>query len=69
MANVKLAIRVGRAVMQDKGRLACARSPDLRVKTHRLPLLEPLWLTLGEIGLHRERSLRQIQCCFIVSHL
>ena len=66
--NVQLTIRVGGSIMQDEGRLTLARFTHLLVKTHLLPLLEPLRLPLGEIRFHWKTRLRQVQGVLIIAH-
>ena len=69
MADVNVAIGVGRAIVQDETRATLAGFADLFVKFIFLPGRNPLRLALGEIAPHRERSVGKVQSVFVVSHL
>jgi len=56
-----MAIGVRRAVMQDIKGLIAAHLLQLSIQVFRLPALQQLWLLLGQIGLHVEIGLGQIQ--------
>ena len=68
MPDVELTIGVGRAVMQDKGRLALRCLAHLAIQVHLSPRLETLGLALRQIRLHREIRLGEIQRGFVVTH-
>ncbi len=59
MADMHVAIRVGRAVMQDELLAPGTRGARLLVQPHRLPPRENARLLGGQAGLHREIGLRQ----------
>ena len=60
VANMQLPVRIGRPIVQNKRGLACASCAHFLIKPHALPLLEPLWLTLGQVSLHGKRCLWQV---------
>ena len=66
MAQMQGAVGVGWAVMQDVGRRAGARFPDLIVDAHGLPALEHFGLVLRQVGLHGEIGCGQIDGCLEV---
>ena len=66
--DVDLAVRVGRAVMQDEGGCSAARGTDLSVDVLGLPAGQRLGLAGGEVRLHGEAGLRQVQRVLVVSH-
>ena len=68
VADVNIAIRIGRAVVQNKLGPAFARFADALIELAVLPLRDPARLTLGEIALHREGGVRQVQSFFIIGH-
>ena len=68
MADVNVAIGVGRAIVQDKARAACAGLADLLVEFLLLPGRDPLRLALGEVATHREGCVGKVKCVFVVSH-
>jgi hypothetical protein len=69
MTDMDLAVRVGRAVVQDEGRSARAGLADQGVERHRLPALEHRGLALGEVRLHRKARVREIQGVFVIGHV
>ena len=60
VANMQLPVRIGRPIVQNKRGLACASCAHFLIEPHALPLLEPLWLTLGQVSLHGKRCLWQV---------
>ena len=63
-----LAVGVGRPVVQHERRAPGAWRTDLVVQAHLVPALEHLRLALGEIRLHREGGLGQVQGALVVAH-
>ena len=59
MADVEIAVGIGRAVVQDVFRPAFRRLAQLAVKVHLVPPGQPFRLGLGQAGAHRELGLRQ----------
>jgi len=66
--DVDLAVRVGRAVVQDELRPPGTRGADLSVDVFLVPARQHLRLALREVRLHRELGLRQVQCVLVVFH-
>jgi hypothetical protein len=64
--DMDVAVRIGRAVVQDKARAALGALTQLFVKADALPALEQLWLLLRQTGAHREIRLRQEQRVAVV---
>ena len=64
MAKMKRPIRVGRAVVQDVGGGPGPDLPDSLVNPHLLPAGQDLWFILGQIGLHGESGIGQIDSGF-----
>ena len=60
-AEVDVPVGVGRPVVEDEARMSLPGGPDLRVEVLGLPLLQPARLRLGEVGLHGEVRLREVQ--------
>ncbi len=60
-AQVDVPVGIRRPVVEDEARLSPPGGPDLAVEVVRLPLLQPAWLRLGEVGLHGEVRLGQVQ--------
>ncbi len=60
MADMDAAVRVRRPVMEHIPGLTGRLPADSSIRTFGFPVLEHLRLTLSQIGLHRERSLRQV---------
>ena len=69
MADVNIAVGVGRAVVQDEQRASLRRFADLLVEFFLLPGRNPLRLALGEIAAHGEGRVGEVKCVFVVSHL
>ncbi len=61
VAEVDVAVRIGRAVVQDEFRASRSRLADALVALLRLPLRQHLRLALGEVAAHRKCGVRQIQ--------
>ena len=61
-----VAVGVGRPVVQHVRRRALARVEDARVQLRLGPAREDLGLALGQVRLHRERRVRQVQRRFVV---
>ena len=59
-AHVDRPAGVGRPVVQDVARRALARFPDALVNPHLFPELEHFRLVLGQVRLHREGGLGQV---------
>ena len=66
MADMDVAVGVGRAVVQHEGRLAGTRGGHFPVKIHFLPVLEHFLLPLREIGAHGKIGDGKIQSIFII---
>ncbi len=66
MANMDVAICVGRPIMQNKFWTALAGRPDRRVDAIFGPLRDPLGFALGQIAAHGKRGVRQIKGLSIV---
>jgi hypothetical protein len=67
-AEVDLAVRVRRTVVQHELRSAVAAFGDLPVEIHRLPAREPLRLGRLQVGLHREVGPGQIDGVLPLGH-
>ena len=61
VADVDLAVGIGRAVMQDEHGGTGAGSAQLLVDALVFPLLDPAWLTLGQIAAHGKRGVGHVQ--------
>ena len=68
VAKVNIAVGVGRPVVQNKFRPAFARFANALIQLIGLPRCDPAGLALGQIALHRERRIGQIQRFLVVSH-
>jgi hypothetical protein len=68
MADVDIAVGVGRAVVQHEAGPALGCLADLLVELFLLPLGHPLRLALGKVAAHREGCIGKIQSAFVVSH-
>jgi hypothetical protein len=68
MADVDVAIGIGRAVMEHEARAAGADLADALVKPLPLPLGDPLRLAPGQIAAHRKRGIGKVQGVLVVSH-
>ena len=66
MTDMNGRVGVGRAIVQNKFRLALARGTNFFVKFFILPLLDPSRLTFGELAAHGERRVGQIQGRFVI---
>ena len=60
-AEVDVAVRVGRTVVEDEGGPPLARGADLGVEPVGLPLLQAARLGLGQVGFHGELGTREIE--------
>ncbi len=68
MAQVQLAVGVGRAVVEDEFRAPGTGRANLLVQPHGAPLLQSLRFPLGQAGLHRKVRAGQVQCVFVITH-
>ena len=68
VADVDVAVGVGRPVVQDVLRPAPAGGAQFSVQVHFLPALQDFRLALREAGLHRKIRLRQVQGFLVVGH-
>ena len=68
VTDVDLAVGVGRAVVQDEGGCAAPRGTNLAVDVLVLPAGQHLGLAGGQVRLHGELRLRQVQRVLVVSH-
>ncbi len=68
-ADVNLAVRVRRSVVQDELRAAAPGFADLFVQADLLPPGECLRLSGLQVRLHREVGPREIQCVFPIRHV
>ena len=66
MPHVDMAVGVGRPVVEDPQGALGRGLANPAVDVRGLPVLEHLGLELGEIGLHREGRLRQVQRVFVI---
>ena len=66
-AEMDVAVRIGRPVVQDEGLAALGCLPQALVEAHRLPALQEKRLALGQAGAHREVCLRQVERLGIVA--
>ena len=69
MADVDVAVGVGRAVVQDELRPAVAGCADFAVKPSFLPALDPLRLAPGKVAAHGERRVGKVQRVLVISHI
>ena len=67
VANVQLAIGVGRAVVQHKQGRADARCAQALVQAGFVPLLDPGGLALGQVAAHGEGRVGQVQGAAVVN--
>ena len=65
---MNLPIGVRRSVVQHELGPACGDLSLALVQAHLLPALEHLGLALGEIGLHGEAGVGEIQGVFVIGH-
>ena len=65
VADVEVAVGIGRAVVQRKG-LAARALAQLAIYVKRLPACQPLGLTLGQARTHRKIRFWQVQGVFVV---
>ncbi len=68
MADMDVAIGVGRPVMQHESRASPAGLAQRAVEVHGFPALEYLRFALGQIALHGESRVGKIQGIFVISH-
>src|SRR6185295_11857945 len=68
VTDVDFTVRVRRSVVQHEARPAARGLPDLLVEAALLPLLLNGGLALGEVRLHGEVGLRQVQGVLVLSH-
>ena len=68
MADVDVAVGVGRAVVQDELGPAGGGLADRLVAFLLLPALHPAGLALGEVAPHRERGVGQVERVLVVRH-
>ncbi|MNN31917.1 hypothetical protein D3C81_1456230 [compost metagenome] len=68
VADVDVAVGVGRAVVEDELRPLGAELAQLAVQIDAVPVLEHFRLALRQPGLHRECRVRQVQGRFVVGH-
>ncbi len=66
VADVDVAVRVRRAVVQDEARPALRRRADRLVDLRALPFRHPARLAARKIAAHRERRVRQVERCLVV---
>ena len=66
VADVDVAVRIGRAVVQDVGFLAFRMLLELVINIFPLPVLDGLWFQITEIGLHGKIGFRQIERRFVI---
>ncbi len=66
VADVDVAIGVGRSVVQHEDRAPYSLRAQLRVQARLAPARQGLRLTPGEVPAHREIRGRQLQCRFVV---
>ena len=67
VAHVNVAVRVRRAVVQNRLRPPFRLLANELVEIDEAPLLEPLRLVDGQVGLHREGGLRKVQRLLVVT--
>jgi hypothetical protein len=68
MADVDVAVGVGRAVVQDELGAAGGGGANGFVAFLRLPAFDPAGLALGEIAAHRKRSVGQVERVLVIRH-
>ena len=66
--HVDGAVGIGGAIVKDVQGTAGARLTNPSVDIDSIPVFQHLRLPLGEVGLHAERSLRQVECILDLSH-
>ena len=66
VADMQVAVRVGRAVVQCEGFSALGLFAQAVINAHPGPFIEPFWFTLRQTRPHREVGFRQVQRVFIV---
>ena len=69
VADMDVAVGIGRAVVQDETRASLGGLANLLVELLLLPERNPLRLTFGEIAAHREGGIGQIERVLVISHL
>ena len=68
VADMNIAISVGRAIVKDITFSAATRCPNFFVEFIILPLFQAFGFPIGEITPHRKLGIGEIKCGFIVSH-
>ena len=68
MADVNLAVGVGRTVVQDENRAACGPGADGLVEALVLPAFEHFRFALGKVAPHRESGLRKVKGALVIAH-
>ena len=66
VAEMDIAVRVGRAVVQDEFRPAAARLADPPIDVPLLPFLYPMRFAPGQIAAHRKGRVRKIQGFLVI---
>ncbi len=69
MADVDVAVGIGRAVVQHEARTALATPRESLIELLFLPVLHPARLALGEVAAHRERGVGHVEGFAIISFL
>jgi hypothetical protein len=68
MADVDVAIGIGRAVVEDEARAPLGGGADLLVQLLLLPLGDPARFPLGEVAAHREGRVGHVEGLAVISH-
>jgi hypothetical protein len=68
VADMDVAVGVGRSIVQDELGSAAGRFTDAFVEFSLLPLLHPSGFTPGEVAAHRKRRVGKIQRALVISH-
>ena len=68
MADMQIAVGIRRPVVQNEFIAAGAGGANRGVQIFFLPALHLLRFALGQIGLHRELGLGQVQSVFVIAH-
>ena len=69
MANVQLAVGIGRAIVQHKQGRALTRSTQFFVQTALVPVFHPAGFALGQVAAHGKGRVRQVQRVAVVGAL
>ena len=67
VTDVNIAVRVRRAIMQNKFIPSCACFTDFAVQTNFFPARQHFRLTLCQISTHWKFCIRQVQCRFVLA--